>query len=78
VQAAKIKDKNHNEHCRLRNAECRVKIERPEGARGKTQSAERIAESETKNSKCKLLGDRVDVSLLVGKIRIMAKEFSKR
>jgi hypothetical protein len=33
---------------------------------------------ETKNAKCKLLGDSVDVSLLVGKIGIMDRGVPKR
>ena len=49
-------------HCKMQIAKCK----------------DRKAQSETKNAKCKLLGDSVDVSLLVGKIGIMAKEVPKR
>ena len=81
-------------HCKLKIAKCKVKIERPEGTReGKTQRAEgiehrvktargQVARAGRKRTKrkihCKLLGDSVDVSLLVGKIGIMAKEVPNR
>jgi len=69
-----------------------VKIERPEETRGRKIAESRehrvktargqVARAGRKRTKrkihCKLLGDSVDVSLLVGKIGIMAKEVPKR